>query len=120
MDTRDSNVFLDKLLLARPGLQLDRVADCGAGIGRVTKNLLLPRCRVVDLVEQSPRLLAAAPAYLCSPPDAAPGSVFTLPGAVDPSTIATRVNLVNVGLQVLRNRHVVRLTSSLRVRAQCF
>lgn len=35
-----------------------------AGIGRVAKNLLLPRCAVVDLVEQSPRLLNAAPAYL--------------------------------------------------------
>lgn len=34
------------------------------GIGRVAKNLLLPRCQFVDLVEQSPRLLAAAPAYL--------------------------------------------------------
>jgi protein N-terminal methyltransferase len=40
--------------------------DCGAGIGRVTKHLLLPLFEKVDLLEQSPRLLAAAPAYLSS------------------------------------------------------
>ena len=64
MDTRDSNVFLDTLQAKRPTLQFDRVADCGAGIGRVTKNLLLSRFDKVDLVEQSPRLMAAAPGYL--------------------------------------------------------
>jgi len=63
MDVRDSNAFLDGISAIRPGLKFDRVADCGAGIGRVTKNLLLPRCGVVDLVEQSPRLIKAAPAY---------------------------------------------------------
>mmetsp|Transcript_21023 Transcript_21023/g.37978 ORF Transcript_21023/g.37978 Transcript_21023/m.37978 type:complete len:315 (-) Transcript_21023:74-1018(-) len=39
--------------------------ECGAGIGRVTKGLLLPlgyaRC---DLIELSPRLLSEAPAYI--------------------------------------------------------
>ena len=38
--------------------------DCGGGIGRVTKNLLLPRFNHVDIVEQSPRLLNAAPGYI--------------------------------------------------------
>ena len=38
--------------------------DCGAGIGRVTKLLLLKRFARVDMVEQSPRLLNAAPAYI--------------------------------------------------------
>jgi protein N-terminal methyltransferase len=40
------------------------VADCGAGIGRVTKHLLLPEFEHVDLLEQSPRLIAAAPGYI--------------------------------------------------------
>lgn len=31
MDTRDSNVFLDKLLAMREGFKLQHVADCGAG-----------------------------------------------------------------------------------------
>jgi protein N-terminal methyltransferase len=64
LDTRDSNVFLDAIKAQRPELQFDVAADCGAGIGRVTKNLLLSRFKEVHLVEQSPRLLAAAPEYI--------------------------------------------------------
>ena len=64
MDTRDSNVFLDALKEARPELKLDVAADCGAGIGRVTKNFLIYRFNKVHLVEVSPRLLASAPAYV--------------------------------------------------------
>lgn len=64
MDTRDSNQFLDVVKAKRPELQFDVAADCGAGIGRVAKNLLLPRFNMVHLVEQSPRLLASAPEYM--------------------------------------------------------
>jgi len=112
MDTRDSNWFLDKLLAQRPGFKLDRVADGGAGIGRVARNLLLPRCKVVDLVEQSPRLLNAAPAYLSHAPVsqfiAAPGEsvndVLGRIGTPQAASLLNRVNLLNVGLQVkLRN-----------------
>jgi hypothetical protein len=55
-------------------------ADCGAGIGRVSKHLLLPRCEAVHLVEQSPRLLGASAEYIG--PDAA------------------RTTRINIGLQV--------------------
>jgi protein N-terminal methyltransferase len=68
LDVRDSNMFLDQLQVKLPGLRFDRAADCGAGIGRVTKHLLLPRCGHVDLYEQSPRLTAAVPEYV-GPPD---------------------------------------------------
>jgi hypothetical protein len=89
MDVKDSNLFLDNLLLIRPQLQFDKVADCGAGIGkvakhlyiksliylilykfnllyigRVAKHLLLDRFKYVDLIEQSPRLLEASPEYI--------------------------------------------------------
>ena len=64
MDTRDSNTFLDALKEARPELKLEVAADCGAGIGRVTKNFLIHRFKKVHLVEVSPRLLASAPAYI--------------------------------------------------------
>jgi len=64
MDTRDSNKFLSAVKAKRPELQFDVAADCGAGIGRVAKNLLIPRFNMVHLVEQSPRLLAAAPKYI--------------------------------------------------------
>jgi len=47
------------------GGAMTRACECGAGIGRVTKGLLLPlglsQC---DLIEPSPRLLSSAPAYL--------------------------------------------------------
>ncbi|XP_037945107.1 alpha N-terminal protein methyltransferase 1-like [Teleopsis dalmanni] len=37
--------------------------DCGAGIGRVTKNLLMPRFDVVDLVEQDSAFATKAKEY---------------------------------------------------------
>ena len=40
------------------------MADCGAGIGRVSKHLLLPRFDCVHLVEQSPRLINGSAAYI--------------------------------------------------------
>lgn len=64
LDARDSHRFLDTLSQQRPELQFDKAADCGAGIGRVSKYLLLRRFKHVDLIEQSPRLLAAAPEYV--------------------------------------------------------
>lgn len=85
MDTRDSNLFLDKLISQRFGLELNNVADCGAGIGRVTKNLLLPRCKHIDLIEQSPRLLHAAPQYLAS-------------GISEDNS--SKLSYINIGLQV--------------------
>ena len=63
-DVEGSNAFIDQLSTLRPDLQFDIAADCGAGIGRVAKNLLLPRFAHVDLIEQSPRLTKAAPAYI--------------------------------------------------------
>lgn len=38
--------------------------DCGAGIGRVSKQLLLPIFTKVDLVEQNKTFLDNAPEYL--------------------------------------------------------
>jgi protein N-terminal methyltransferase len=67
VDVRDSNQFLDHLYNTRPNLGRQRAADCGAGIGRVSKYLLLPRFDHVDLIEQSPRLLAASTEYIGEP-----------------------------------------------------
>ena len=63
-DVKGSNLFLDQLAVLRPILSFDHAADCGAGIGRVSKHLLLHRFKFVDIIEQSPRLLAAAPEYI--------------------------------------------------------
>ncbi len=43
-----------------PALPLGRAIDCGAGIGRTTRNLLHPICETVDLVEQSAAFLETA------------------------------------------------------------
>ena len=64
IDVRDSNTFLDLIHLKRPDLCHDIVADCGAGIGRVTKYLLLPRYKHVDMIEQSARLLQSSTEYI--------------------------------------------------------
>ena len=67
LDLEGSRVFLKKIEKLRTGWSwsVGAAAECGAGIGRVSKGLLLPlgvpRC---DLVESSPRLLSAAPEYI--------------------------------------------------------
>ncbi|KAJ2899970.1 hypothetical protein IWW38_000768 [Coemansia aciculifera] len=60
-DIRDSHAFLAKLK-ADPSLAISATyaCDCGAGIGRITKNLLLPLFDRVDLVEQNPDFLHEA------------------------------------------------------------
>ena len=40
------------------------LADCGAGIGRVTKHFLLPLFQKVDMVEQDKTFVDQAPAFL--------------------------------------------------------
>eukprot|EP00639_Heterosigma_akashiwo_P023901 CAMPEP_0206417732 /NCGR_PEP_ID=MMETSP0294-20121207/37503_1 /ASSEMBLY_ACC=CAM_ASM_000327 /TAXON_ID=39354 /ORGANISM="Heterosigma akashiwo, Strain CCMP2393" /LENGTH=228 /DNA_ID=CAMNT_0053880605 /DNA_START=30 /DNA_END=716 /DNA_ORIENTATION=+ len=40
-DIRDSNEFLDEIIKIRPELEFNRVADVGAGVGRVVRDLLL-------------------------------------------------------------------------------
>ncbi|KAG2762317.1 hypothetical protein PC129_g5532 [Phytophthora cactorum] len=65
VDIRESKRFLKHVRdTVRPEWVCHAAADCGAGIGRVSKLLLLPMFDHVDLVEQSPRLLRGVPQYL--------------------------------------------------------
>lgn len=77
----------------------------------MTKHLLLPLFDKVDLLEQSPRLLAAAPAYLLSPP-AAPAegaedgeegatasAAASAPPPVSEAELRERVTYVCAGMQ---------------------
>ena len=82
VDLRGSRQFLRDLQLLRPAVRTwaaptratgphspkYRACECGAGLGRVTKGLLLESQATglssCDLVESSSRLLAAAPEYL--------------------------------------------------------
>ncbi|XP_047357811.1 N-terminal Xaa-Pro-Lys N-methyltransferase 1 isoform X1 [Vespa velutina] len=41
-----------------------KALDCGAGIGRVTKNLLINHFESVDLLEQNPKFIETAKTYL--------------------------------------------------------
>lgn len=62
-DIQGSRTFLEQLNLEH--VLKDGIAcECGAGIGRVTKGLLLAVCSRCDIVESSPRLLSAAPDYI--------------------------------------------------------
>ncbi|KAJ1844216.1 hypothetical protein H4S02_001027 [Coemansia sp. RSA 2611] len=63
-DIRDSAAFLTKLSTEHK-LATNYACDCGAGIGRVTKHLLLQKFATVDLVEQNAQFLeTAATTYL--------------------------------------------------------
>ncbi|ETK91670.1 hypothetical protein L915_04801 [Phytophthora nicotianae] len=65
VDIRESRRFLKHVRdTVRPEWVCNAAADCGAGIGRVSKLLLLPMFDHVDMVEQSPRLLRGVPQYL--------------------------------------------------------
>ncbi|OQR90862.1 hypothetical protein ACHHYP_20200 [Achlya hypogyna] len=64
VDIEGSLSFLDRVQALRPEFTRSHAIDCGGGIGRVVKHLLLPHFQTVDLLEQSPRLLKAAPRYI--------------------------------------------------------
>lgn len=70
-DVQASLGFLSKIFALdidhRPR-ESHRALDCGAGIGRVTKHVLSCReeIKTIDLLDQSPKLLEAAPAYIAN------------------------------------------------------
>ena len=53
--------FIDSM---QDRLTFGRALDCGAGIGRVTKHVLLQRYEAVDLVEPSKVQLSKAKGYI--------------------------------------------------------
>lgn len=65
-DIELSRVFLTNILHDQ-GSPCTRAVDCGAGIGRVTRHLLLPLFTSVDLVEQCQKYIEAAQMYVNSP-----------------------------------------------------
>jgi galactose mutarotase-like enzyme len=65
VDLKGSQDFVKNLKLPPKSTTTPSVAcECGAGIGRVTKGLLLDFCDRCDLVESSERLLYASPEYI--------------------------------------------------------
>ena len=63
-DIDTSAAFLDEY---KDKIAHGRVLDCGAGMGRVTKHLLLPRFSKVDMIEPSKVQIDKAREYVESP-----------------------------------------------------
>ena len=64
-DIAQSRAFLTQVM-RDIGTEAGRAVDCGAGIGRITKDLLLPLFESVDMVEQCEKYVAAARTYVNS------------------------------------------------------
>lgn len=64
-DINGSKAFLRPLLKVGKGKTGNKQAlDCGSGIGRITKRLLLPMFDSVDMVEQNQKFLDAARSFI--------------------------------------------------------
>ncbi|XP_077281905.1 N-terminal methyltransferase isoform X1 [Temnothorax americanus] len=59
-DIKGSTLFLKSLFELENPPSKAFALDCGAGIGRITKNLLLKFFKHIDLVEQNPKFLEVA------------------------------------------------------------
>ncbi|CAK1556335.1 unnamed protein product [Leptosia nina] len=60
IDIKGSKQFLNELFTCETPPAQNRALDCGAGIGRVSKNLLFPYFNKVDLVEQDEKFITTA------------------------------------------------------------
>jgi len=68
LDAPDIKMSRNLMLKLRTDWTGSVAADIAAGIGRITKSLLLPLgCARVDIIEQSAGLLSAAPEYVNAP-----------------------------------------------------
>lgn len=63
-DIKGSQQFLNDLFKMKPSPHTQRALDCGAGIGRITKNVLSNYFNAVDLVEQDENFVQKAKEYL--------------------------------------------------------
>lgn len=65
IDIAGSRKFLQRFLEDGPDqISTTYALDCGAGIGRITKRLLLPIFKMVDMVDVTPDFLAKAKTFL--------------------------------------------------------
>lgn len=60
IDIKGSTFFLKSLFELKNPPSKACALDCGAGIGRITKNLLIKHFKRIDLVEQNPKFLEVA------------------------------------------------------------
>lgn len=65
-DIQGSRKFLNQIINFKVKPEHTRALDCGAGIGRITKHLLVQLFDTVDMVEQNPDFLKEAKKYIGS------------------------------------------------------
>lgn len=65
-DIDNSNEFLKDIFKMKPAPSKNRALDCGAGIGRITKHLLMPIFATVDLVEPQRKFTDKVDEYINS------------------------------------------------------
>ncbi|XP_037025488.1 N-terminal Xaa-Pro-Lys N-methyltransferase 1-B [Bradysia coprophila] len=63
-DVRGSQDFLKDVFKMKPSPNKNVALDCGAGIGRVTKHLLIPIFNTVDIVEQDEQFANSVRGYV--------------------------------------------------------
>ncbi|GLV41478.1 N-terminal methyltransferase [Carabus blaptoides fortunei] len=63
-DIEGSKMFLNQIFSTNNAPSTSYAVDCGAGIGRITKNLLIHVFDCVDLVEQNPAFLQKARQFI--------------------------------------------------------
>ncbi|CAH1389027.1 unnamed protein product [Nezara viridula] len=66
-DIQGSEEFLSKVFKFENPPNRIRALDCGAGIGRITKHLLVKYFETVDLIDQNQDFIETAKAYVNSP-----------------------------------------------------
>jgi len=63
-DCEEGLKFLDRIMSSRPSGRVSNAIDAGAGVGRVTKNILLKRFDSVNLIEGDAAFSKRSRAYL--------------------------------------------------------
>lgn len=63
-DIEGSELFLTTLLSSDNPPSTNTALDCGAGIGRITKQLLMPHFKTVDLVEPDEKFINSIKEYV--------------------------------------------------------
>ncbi|VDL11721.1 unnamed protein product [Hymenolepis diminuta] len=75
--THEPDIKSSESILSRFGpTRMDVALDCGAGIGRVTKHLLLPHFKTVDMVELTQKFLDVSKTYIGEEGDKRIGNRF--------------------------------------------
>ncbi|CAK0795445.1 unnamed protein product [Prorocentrum cordatum] len=113
-DVEHSLRFLDDLRSRLPRLQMRTAIDAGAGVGRVTKHVLLRRCEQVLLVEACERWLKQARRYLGNKRSQRCRFACARLQEYEPVDRAVDLVWVQWTLQYLVDAHVVAVLAALR------